>query len=53
VDDRLRTTNPRVFATGDVCSQFRPQSGRPLPHDCIRDRKIGAFPLENQGPSRC
>jgi pyruvate/2-oxoglutarate dehydrogenase complex dihydrolipoamide dehydrogenase (E3) component len=23
VDDRLRTTNPRVFAAGDVCSRFR------------------------------
>jgi len=23
VDDRLRTTNPRVFAAGDVCSQFK------------------------------
>jgi pyruvate/2-oxoglutarate dehydrogenase complex dihydrolipoamide dehydrogenase (E3) component len=23
VDDRLRTTNPRVFASGDVCSTFK------------------------------
>lgn len=23
VDDRLRTTNPRVFAAGDICSQFK------------------------------
>jgi pyruvate/2-oxoglutarate dehydrogenase complex dihydrolipoamide dehydrogenase (E3) component len=23
VDDRLRTTNPRIFAAGDVCSQFQ------------------------------
>ncbi|MGH9675688.1 MAG: mercuric reductase, partial [Candidatus Acidiferrum sp.] len=23
VDDRLRTTNPRVFAAGDVCSRFK------------------------------
>jgi pyruvate/2-oxoglutarate dehydrogenase complex dihydrolipoamide dehydrogenase (E3) component len=23
VDDRLRTTNPRVFAAGDVCSRFQ------------------------------
>jgi pyruvate/2-oxoglutarate dehydrogenase complex dihydrolipoamide dehydrogenase (E3) component len=23
VDDRLRTTNPRIFAAGDVCSQFK------------------------------
>jgi pyruvate/2-oxoglutarate dehydrogenase complex dihydrolipoamide dehydrogenase (E3) component len=23
VDDRLRTTNPRVFAAGDICSRFK------------------------------
>ncbi|MBI3877117.1 MAG: FAD-dependent oxidoreductase, partial [Verrucomicrobia bacterium] len=23
VDDRLRTTNPRIFAAGDVCSKFK------------------------------
>jgi pyruvate/2-oxoglutarate dehydrogenase complex dihydrolipoamide dehydrogenase (E3) component len=23
VDDRLRTTNPRIYAAGDVCSQFK------------------------------
>ena len=23
VDDRLRTTNPRIFAAGDVCSRFK------------------------------
>ncbi|MBM4003369.1 MAG: mercuric reductase [Planctomycetes bacterium] len=23
VDDRLRTTNPRIYAAGDVCSQYR------------------------------
>jgi len=23
VDDRLRTTNPRIFAAGDVCSQYK------------------------------
>jgi pyruvate/2-oxoglutarate dehydrogenase complex dihydrolipoamide dehydrogenase (E3) component len=23
VDDRLRTTNPRVFAAGDICSQYK------------------------------
>ncbi len=23
VDERLRTTNPRVFAAGDICSRFK------------------------------
>lgn len=23
VDDRLRTTNPRIFAAGDICSEFK------------------------------
>jgi pyruvate/2-oxoglutarate dehydrogenase complex dihydrolipoamide dehydrogenase (E3) component/uncharacterized membrane protein YdjX (TVP38/TMEM64 family) len=23
VDDRLRTTNPRIFAAGDICSQYK------------------------------